>query len=162
MKKLLKNTDSKNLQNVTKKETEKKKEEVKNTSKNISLLESDLSKLDSTNLELLISQTTEKAKKEKLIKGKKGSSKMYKIEVNTKIRRQLREKRNELIWDILNNSKNSKNPKNQIDEFDKFYKEFYTLNDYTLDSLCRKNSEDNSKELVLLGLEVIKRFKTKK
>lgn len=155
MKKLLKNTDSQTLKNETKKFQNQRNQSLKDSE----ILQNDLSKLDSENLELLISQMQEKAKKEKLVKGQKGKSSIYRIEVNTKIRRKLRNERNSLIMDILNNSKN---PKIQIENFDKFYKETYILNDYSLESFCSSNSDKNSQSFLKLGLEVIKRFKSKK
>lgn len=123
------------------------------------LLELNLESLDSDNFDSLISSIKEKAKKEKLVKGEKGKSKMYKIEVDTKIRRKLRNQRNYLLMDIINNANN---PKKEIETFEKFYKETYTLNDYSLNSIANENSDKNSLAFVKVGLEIIKRFKSKK
>lgn len=155
MKKILKNTDSQTLKNQTKEFFNEKNQKIKE----FDFLESELSKIDEDVLQTLVLEMTEKAKKEKIVKSQKGKSSLYKIEVNTKLRRELRDERNLLIMDILNNSKN---PKIQIENFDKFYKKTYLLNDYSLDSISSKNSDKNTKEFLKLGLELIKRFKAKK
>lgn len=155
MKKLLKNTESQNLKNETKNFQNQKKQSLKE----FNFLENELSKIDDNVLQTLVLEMTEKAKKEKIVKGQKGKSSIYKIEVDTKIRRKIRNERNQLFMDILNNSKN---PKIQIENFDKFYKETYILNDYSLESFCSLNADKNTKEFLKLGLEVIKRFKSKK
>lgn len=155
MKKLLKETDSKTLKNQTKEFFNEKNQKIKD----FDILENELSKIDSDVLQTLILEMTEKAKKEKIVKGQKGKSSIYKIEVDTKLRRKIRNERNNLIMEILNNSKN---PKIQIENFDKFYKETYILNDYSLQSISSENSDKNTKEFLKLGLEIIKRFKSKK
>lgn len=126
------------------------------------LLELDLSNLDSQNFENLILKMQEKAKKEKLVKNKKGRSSIYKIDTDTKIRRNIRKERNFLLNEILINSNNQKELKKSIDNFDKFYKDTYILNDYSLNSICSENSDINSKSFCKISLEIVKRFKSKK
>lgn len=109
--------------------------------------------LDEINFESLLSELEEKSKKE--IKGKKESQ--YKIPVSTSIRKKLREKRDILMNEILVNRNDSKKLKSAFNTFDIFYRETYSLNDYSLLSMCSNNSEETTKVRLQLILDLMKR-----
>lgn len=87
--------------------------------------------------------------------------KMYKIEVDKKIRQSLRKKRNKFFDNIIFFASNNlkEDLKKEINLFDKFYKETYLLNDYSLNSIVQNNSDDDTKLKCKLVIEIIKRNK---
>ncbi len=87
--------------------------------------------------------------------------KMYKIEVDKKIRQTLRKKRNKFFDNIIFFASNDLKTelKKEIKSFDTFYKETYLLNDYSLNSICQNNSDDDTKLKCKLVIEIIKRNK---
>lgn len=135
--------------------------ELINTTKNLmnddNLLNLDLENLDNANFDLLINEVS------KNIKQKKETSKdrMYKIEVDKKVRQTLRKKRNKFIDNVLffQSQKMNKELKNEIDLFNEFYKEIYILNDYSLNSFCQNNSDNETKIKSKLFLQIVKNFK---
>lgn len=92
---------------------------------------------------------------------KTSKDKMYKIEVDKKIRQKIRKERNKFFDNIIFfASRDLKTElKLSIDLFDKFYKETYLTNDYSLNSIVQNNSDDDTKLKCRLVLEIIKKFK---
>ena len=152
MKTTVKNTEKNELKTV--------KEIVKN-SKNLmnddDLLNLDLTSLDDSNFESLISEISKNVKQKKTEK----TERMYKIEVDKKIRNSLRKKRDRFIDNVLffKNQKMNNELKNEITEFNKFYKETYTLNDYSLNSICSNNSDNETKIKVKVFLQIVLKSK---
>lgn len=112
--------------------------------------------LDDVNFDNLLNNLSKQIKQ---IKSSK--EKIYKIDVDKKVRMQIRKKRNKFFDNIIfyqsNNLKTEL--KNEIDLFDKFYKDTYSLNDYSLNSICQNNSDTDTKLKCKLVLEIIKRNK---
>jgi len=131
------------------------------TSKNLmnddNLLNLDLENLDDANLDLLVNELS------KNIKQKKETSKdrMYKNEVDKKQRQIIRKKRNKFIDNVLyfQSQKMQNELKNEINLFNEFYKETYLLNDYSLNSICQNNSDNETKIKCKLFLQIIKNQK---
>lgn len=46
----------------------------------------------------------------------------------------------------INNEKNKENLKSLIKNFEEFYKSFYILNDYSVNSICSNNTDEQTKE----------------
>ncbi len=46
----------------------------------------------------------------------------------------------------INNEKNKENLKSLIKDFEEFYKSFYILNDYSVNSICSNNTDEQTKE----------------
>ena len=46
----------------------------------------------------------------------------------------------------INNEKNQENLKSLIKDFEEFYKSFYILNDYSVNSICSNNTDEQTKE----------------
>lgn len=112
--------------------------------------------LDESNFNDLLNKLSTNLKQTKSTKDK-----MYKIEVDKKIRMKIRKERNKHFDNIIFfQSQNLINElKMSINLFDKFYKETYLLNDYSLNSICQNNSDDDTKLKCKLVLEIIKRLK---
>ena len=152
MKTTVKNTEKNELKTV--------KEIVKN-SKNLmnddDLLNLDLTSLDDSNFESLISEISKNVKQKKTEK----TERMYKIEVDKKIRNSLRKKRDRFIDNVLffKNQKMNNELKNEITEFNKFYKETYALNDYSLNSICSNNSDNDTKIKAKVFLQIVLKSK---
>lgn len=131
------------------------------TSKNLmnddNLLNLDLENLDNANLDLLVLELS------KNIKQKKETSKdrMYKNEVDKKQRQIIRKKRNKFVDNVLffQSQKMNVELKNEINLFNDFYKEIYLLNDYSLNSICQNNSDNETKIKCKLFLQLIKNQK---
>lgn len=131
------------------------------TSKNLmnddNLLNLDLENLDDANLDLLVNELS------KNIKQKKETSKdrMYKNEVDKKQRQIIRKKRNKFVDNVLyfQSQKMNNELKNEINLFNEFYKETYLLNDYSLNSICQNNSDNETKIKSKLFLQIIKNQK---
>jgi RNA processing factor Prp31 len=131
------------------------------TSKNLmnddNLLNLDLDSIDNANLDLLVNELA------KNIKQKKETSKdrMYKNEVDKKQRQILRKKRNKFVDNVLffQSQKMLVELKNEINLFNEFYKEVYLLNDYSLNSICQNNSDNETKIKSKLFLQIIKNQK---
>lgn len=49
--------------------------------------------------------------------------------------------------------------KNEINLFNEFYKETYLLNDYSLNSICQNNSDNETKIKTKLFLQIVKNNK---
>ena len=152
MKTTVKNTEKNELKTI--------KEIVKN-SKNLmnddDLLNLDLTSLDDSNFESLISEISKNVKQKKTEK----TERMYKVEVNKKIRNSLRKKRDRFIDNVLffKNQKMNNELKNEITEFNKFYKETYSLNDYSLNSICSNNSDNDTKIKAKVFLQIVLKSK---
>lgn len=144
------------------KKSENKKEvkEIIATSKNLfndeNLLNLDLENLDSENINLLVNELSKGLKQKKETKDK-----MYKIEVDKKQRQILRKQRNKFVDNVLffKSQKNEIDLKKEIDLFNKFYKETYILNDYSTNSICQNNSDNETKIKVKVFLQIVKSFK---
>jgi hypothetical protein len=148
--------------NLKNNETKNNVKEVILNSKNLmndeNLLNMNLESLDETNLDLLVSNIS------KNIKQKTNSKeKIYKIVVDKKVRQQIRKKRNQFIDNVLffKSQKNEIELKKEIENFNKFYKETYLLNDYSENSICQNNSDNETKIKVKVFLQIVKTFKSK-
>ena len=148
---------------TTAKKSENKKEvkEIIATSKNLfndeNLLNLDLESLDTNNIDLLVNELSKNLKQKK----ESNKDKMYKIEVDKKQRQILRKQRNKFVDNILffKSQKNEIELKKEINLFNKFYKETYILNDYSLNSICQNNSDNETKIKVKVFLQIVKSFK---
>jgi hypothetical protein len=146
---------------VKKSENKREVKEIIATSKNLfndeNLLNLDLESLDSENIDLLVSELSKNLKQKK----ESSKDKMYKIEVDKKKRQILRKQRNKFVDNILffKSQKNEIELKKEIDLFNKFYKETYILNDYSLNSICQNNSDNETKIKVKMFLQIVKSFK---
>ena len=147
--------------------TQTKKTEAKNlvneilNSKNLmndeNLLNLDLENLDSNNLDLLIKEVSKNTKQKTELKRES----LYKISVDKKIRQQIRKKRDSFITNVLflKSQNNSSELKKELDLFDKFYKETYSLNDYSDNSIMQNNSDNETKIKVKLFFAIVKQIK---
>lgn len=151
--------ETKNLKSV-------KNQNVKNiieTSKNLlndgNLLNLDLENLDNANFDLLVNELSKNLKQKK----ETSKDKMYKIEVDKKQRQILRKKRNKFVDNVLffQSQKMTNELKNEINLFNEFYKETYLLNDYSLNSICQNNSDNETKIKTKLFLQIVKKHKSK-
>ncbi len=148
---------------TTAKKSENKKEvkEIIATSKNLfndeNLLNLDLDSLDTNNINLLVDELSKGLKQKK----ESNKEKMYKIEVDKKQRQILRKQRNKFVDNVLlfHSQKNEIELKKEIDLFNKFYKETYILNDYSINSICQNNSDNETKIKVKVFLQIVKSFK---
>lgn len=131
----------------------------KNLMNDENLLNLDLDSLDSNNLDSLINNVSKNIK-QKTVSQK---DRLYKIEVNKQKRQQIRKKRDAHINNVLflYSQKNNVELKKEIDLFDKFYKETYTLNDYSDNSIMQNNSDNETKIKVKIFLKIVKDSKTK-
>lgn len=147
-----KNVNSKNEKNVM--------DEILN-SKNLmndeNLLNLDLENLDSNNLDLLIKEVSKNTKQKTELK----RDSLYKISVDKKIRQQIRKKRDSYITNVLflKSQNNVSELKKELDLFDKFYKETYSLNDYSDNSIMQNNSDNETKIKVKLFFAIVKQIK---
>ena len=152
------------------KKSENKKEvkEIIATSKNLfndeNLLNLDLDSLDSENINLLVNKLSKGLKQKK--ESNKGN--MYKferldlsVEKVKKLRKQKRDIRNKFVDNILffKSQKNEIELKKEINLFNSFYKETYILTDYSLNSICANNSDNETKIKVKMFLQIVKSFK---
>lgn len=143
--------------------TSKDVKELKNSLENMSNLDILEIELDESTIYNLLSNN--KNLKEKLSTSKNGTKeKMYKIEVDKNIRRKIRNERNMHIEriNLAFQQKDIESTKKFVDAFDKFYKETYTLNDYSISSLGRLNSDKVTLAKLKIMLEIVKLTKSKK
>lgn len=165
MKKLLKNTDSKILKEETKKFQNEQKEKIINFSKlsKDEIINLDLSKLDSKNLELF--QKFKKESKKDLVKPKRIDQYIFPENVKTKREkssfRSERRKEMKKILFLIDNEENKEKLKSLISEFEKIYKKWYSLNDYSLNSIFSNTSDIGTLILAKDVLHKIKEFKSK-
>ena len=153
----------------------------KESTKNVDVKESkkDYSKLSLDDLLLLDESELDEAIINKLLnlnsevksfsakKVKTGSSKLYKDtaikenESGKQFRNRIRDERNKLISQVnyASSIKDKAILKTAIVSFNKFYKETYSLNDYSLESLLRKNSDKDTLVNCKIALITIKRNK---
>jgi len=77
------------------------------------------------------------------------------------IRRVMRNKRNAILNNIIfyATKKMGLEFKNEFNKFELFYKTYYLTNDYSLNSLCSNNSDNDTKDLINESLFFIKSFK---
>ena len=131
----------------------------KNLMNDENLLNLDLENLDTNNFDLLVNQLS------KNIKQKKENNRdiIYKNEADKRQRQILRHKRNIFINNIIlfHSTKNETELKKEINLFDKFYKENYLLNDYSINSIMKSNSDNDTKIKVKIFLEIVKKNKSK-
>ena len=165
---------SKNVTATNKKETTKKESTKNVETKKVdyskldldTLLSMDESELDDNIINMLLNNNKE-VKSFSVKKTKTGSSKLYKDtaikenESSKQFRNRIRKERNNLISQV--NYASSINDKailkTSIASFNKFYKETYSINDYSLESLLRKNSDKDTIVNCKLALITIKRNK---
>jgi hypothetical protein len=163
-------SNSKNV--IASKKESTKNVEVKETTKDLSklsldeILLLDESELDEAIINKLLNLNKE-VKSFSVKKSKTGSSKLYKDnaikenESSKQFRNRIRKERNNLISQV--NYASSINDKailkTSIESFNKFYKETYSLNDYSLESLLRKNSDKDTLVNCKLALITIKKNK---
>jgi len=149
-----------NKKAVNKKTTEKEKVDYsKMTLEQILNLPDD--QIDEKIIESLLSENKDVQSFSKK-KTKNGKAKLYKDsayqenETSKRFRDRIRKKRNNLINSINTLRNDKENLKIAIKSFDKFYKETYSLNDYSLESLGRKNSDNDTMANVKLALRLVK------
>ena len=84
-------------------------------------------------------------------------------ESDKNFRRRIRNTRNTFVENILLlfQNKNDKELKEQINSFEDFYFETYTKNDFSLESICRLNSDEATKAKIKLFFHILKMNKTK-
>jgi len=159
-KKVNENKKAINKKAVNKKTTEKEKVDYsKMTLEQILNLPDD--QIDEKIIESLLSENKDVQSFSKK-KTKNGKAKLYKDsayqenETSKRFRDRIRRKRNNLINSINTLRNDKENLKIAIKSFDKFYKETYSLNDYSLESLGRKNSDDDTMANVKLALRLVK------
>ena len=77
------------------------------------------------------------------------------------IRRKARNKRNSLLLSICKEFKdnNTKQVKELVKDFNTFYKEYYLLNDYSINSIARSSSDKDNIVFISLGLQIVKNSK---
>ncbi len=125
---------------------------------------SDIDKLN-IDLDTLNVKDIERLRESNINKNEKSYSnkvKEYKqLNLTSKERTKIRKKRDNLInkFNYFKDLKDSKNLKKTIKEFNSFYKETYSLNDFTLNSLCSNNTSAQKKLFVKLFLIDIKNKK---
>lgn len=116
------------------------------------LLNLDLDSLNQSELIKLINSNKTLKENNKVIS--KSSFEMYKgyenkpyEEMNkadkTKFKKFIRKQRNKFFADFVNAS-NEVERKKVVKEFISFYKKYYTLNDFSVRSICRGNSDKNT------------------
>jgi hypothetical protein len=137
-----------------KKESKENLKEVKKSFNELSdeqILAMNLDELNLNDFKSLI-----ESKKEKISQSSK--IKMYKIDVDKKIRKKLRDKRNRLCNNINIYYKDDKKEllQNEIKLFNEFYKTNYTLNDFSLLSIASTNSDKDTKVKLSIALKIIK------
>lgn len=150
---------------ISKKEISKKEIDFQNLTDE-QILNMDL---DGNNIYALLEQN--KFVKQQLKQKEKsggGNKTMYKRETVEKSGKTLkrfksyaRNKRNNFATNIIKLflAKNETDLKAEIKAFNSFYKETYTLNDLTIDSVARANSDTTTKANVKLMFEIIKQTK---
>lgn len=145
--------------------TNGKKETVKQNGSLEKMSDLDILELDFDKVNIYDLLEKNSALKTKLTTSKGGSKdKMYKVEVDKNVRRKIRNARNMHIENInlAFEQKNKDNVKKFVDAFDKFYKETYTLNDYSIESIARLNSDKITLAKIKIAMHIVKLEKTKK
>jgi len=142
----------------------KRKEEIKNqTSTNKSIIDLDLESLDLDNIKSLLSKSN--IKTDKNVNERFQMYKFERLELTEKEekrqRTKIRKQRNKLVDNILYFFSNEKQKElvEEIKSFNKFYLDTYTLNDYSLKSLCNDNSDKDTKEKITFVLAIISKQK---
>ena len=167
MKNSNKNISKKEISNVSKvdvKETKKEIDYSKMTMEQI--LSLDENELDDKIINMLLNSNKDVQSFTKN-KTKAGNSKLYKDtaikenESSKQFRNRIRKERNNLISSVnyFNSIENKVELKKSIKLFNTFYKETYSLNDYSLESLGRKNSDKDTLVNLKLALWIIKNNK---
>lgn len=146
--------------NKNQKETIKEVKENFNNVSDEKLLEMDFDNLNEDQIINMLSGN--KSLKPKLNTSKGGTKeKMYKVEVTKNLRRKLRKQRNYFIESILiaQEQKDKKKILSIKKEFETFYKETYTKNNYSVESICRINSDKTTLIKAKLFFSIIKKLK---
>jgi len=98
----------------------------------------------------------------------KGENFLYKFERTNvskdekkKLRNKLRNTRDKLLIKVLQSykAKNNESLKVAINDFNSFYLKEYCLNDYTINSICRDKTNEESKSLINLFLNLASQLK---
>lgn len=148
--------------NQTSKKNVSNKKEVKNVINESKKLLNDSQLIEfSENLDDLNFENLLKKQSANIKQTTSNKEKIYKIEVDKKIRMKIRKERNKYFDNIIYFCSNELKTelKKEIENFNKFYKETYSLNDYSLNSICQNNSDEDTKLKCRLVLEIIKRNK---
>ena len=74
---------------------------------------------------------------------------------NEKQIKSLRKKFRNVTFNFLSTIANNAN-KNLIDGFIDFYKQVYTLNDFSFNSIASENTKEEKKAILIKGLEIVK------
>lgn len=129
------------------------------------ITQTNLDNLDDANLLQLITKNknleklaVKKDKKESLYKkGIKGTN-----ESDKNFRSRIRKIRNSHIEKViyLFSQKMENELKTAINNFDKFYKETYSLNDYSIESITRLNADDATIAKINIFLSIVRRSKS--
>lgn len=84
-----------------------------------------------------------------------------KKKVTKQLRKKARKLRNMYINNILFNfkAKDNKELKQVVKSFNQFYKEYYVLNDFSIKSICRNSSDNDTLIKCTLAFQVIKNLK---
>ena len=77
---------------------------------------------------------------------------------NEKQIKSLRKKFRNVTFNFLSTIANNADKK-LIDGFIDFYKQVYTLNDFSFNSIASENTKDTKKEVLTKGLNIVKNFK---
>lgn len=140
------------------------------TTKKVNISDNDLLTLDLNNLDSLLNKVNIKE-----IKEKRSKESIYKLDsyntffntdvtvITKKERTKIRRTRNKLIDNIFYFAKEKDNEllNKELKSFQSFYKTIYILNDYSLNSLCANNSDNETKVKIKTFLELLKVFKIK-
>lgn len=136
----------------------------------------DLSKLDNETLSTidlddinLYDLLAKNKNLEKLTRKKDKKESIYRrtakkeMETDKNFRSRIRKERNYHIETVINffEKKLSKDLDKAIKDFDKFYKETYNLNDYSIQSMARLNSDKATLAKLNIFLAIVKKVKAK-
>lgn len=118
--------------------------------------------LDKINIKDLLNEN-KSLRTAKVSKGKKGG--LYKPTAKNEneslknFRNRIRTKRNTYIENVFRffEAGNTKELKEEFESFNKFYKETYLVNDFSLESLTRKNSDKSTQARIKLFFHTLKK-----
>jgi hypothetical protein len=84
-------------------------------------------------------------------------------EEKTSKRKKLRREKKSICSNIVyfKSKKEIENLKNSVSKFLDFYKKEFILNDFSINSFCAKNTDDENKNLFIDALEIVKILKDK-
>ena len=155
------------LDSKTLKALEQEKKVLNNTKKVDSIINVDLdnkslmTELMKITIKDNVKENVQMFRFETLIKGFNSLDKEEQKKKAKQIRKKARKLRTMYCNQLCNSFKNkeTKELKQTIKSFNSFYKEYYVLNDYSIKSLCRNSSDNETLILVTLALQVVKNNK---